>query len=595
MTKRSCLALFALLALSTAPLAHAADDLATIHRSPTGISFDVKVDNGGATLVVTGPAGYLSRQSFDAGRDASFATSGLADGYYRFELRLSPRLDAATRQALAAARARGDESVQQDLVLQGKLPAEPQVVSGYLTIRGGSVVADDEVETTSRRVAAPAVEGDDGAATIAGATGGSRLEKVTAADFVIADDLIVDGSACVGFDCVDGESFGFDTIRLKENSTRIKFEDTSAAGFPSTDWQLTANDSASGGANKFSIDDITSARVPFTIEGGAPTSSLFVDDIGRVGLGTAVPVLDLHVVSSNTPAMRLEQDSSGGFTAQTWDIAGNEANFFVRDVTGGSRLPFRIRPGAPTSSIDVAADGDVGIGTASPAADVHVSRNEALTEPTVLIDQAGNTPVDTSILTVRNTNATNTVRDLLALQNNGRVRWRMQNTANGQILTMRLNENDFEVSFSSNVGTEMSLSSTGALTTLSSMNATAFNLTSDRNKKENFAPVDAKDVLSRVANLPITRWNFKSEGDGVQHIGPVAQDWNAAFGLGAGELSISVADSASVALVAIQALNQIVEQNQQTLSAKEKELETLKDQNQRLLERLEAIEAKIAH
>src|SRR6185295_8366290 len=60
--------------------------------------------------------------------------------------------------------------------------------------------------------------------------------------------------------------------------------------------------------------------------------------------------------------------NAGGFTAQTWDVAGNEANFFVRDVTGGSRLPFRIRPGAPTSSVDISADGDVGIGTASPNA-----------------------------------------------------------------------------------------------------------------------------------------------------------------------------------------------------------------------------------
>src|SRR6185369_3843988 len=61
-----------------------------------------------------------------------------------------------------------------------------------------------------------------------------------------------------------------------------------------------------------------------------------------------------------------------GFTAQTWDIAGNEANFFVRDVTGGSRLPFRIRPGAPTSSIDIDASGEVGIGTASPRFRTHI-------------------------------------------------------------------------------------------------------------------------------------------------------------------------------------------------------------------------------
>src|SRR5258708_31476582 len=179
-----------------------------------------------------------------------------------------------------------------------------------------------------------------------------------AADFVIADDLIVQGSACVGLDCVDGESFGFDTIRLKENNTRIKFDDTSTGtGFPNHDWQLTANDSASGGANKFSIEDITAATVPFTVTGSSPSNSIFVDSIGRVGFRTSTPVLDLHVNTSNTPAMRLEQNNSGGFTAQTWDIAGNEANFFVRDVTGGSRLPFRIRPGAPTSSIDISASG----------------------------------------------------------------------------------------------------------------------------------------------------------------------------------------------------------------------------------------------
>ena len=68
----------------------------------------------------------------------------------------------------------------------------------------------------------------------------------------------------------------------------------------------------------------------------------------------------------------LSRTTAGGFTAQTWDIAGNEANFFIRDVTGGSKLPFRIRPGAPTSSIDINAAGNVGFGTASPASKMHV-------------------------------------------------------------------------------------------------------------------------------------------------------------------------------------------------------------------------------
>lgn len=196
------------------------------------------------------------------------------------------------------------------------------------------------------------------------------------ADFVINDDLIVDGSACIGFDCVNGESFSFDTIRLKENNLRIKFDDTSvAASFPRTDWQLTANDSANGGASKFSIDDISGNRTPFTIEANARSHSLYVDDGGRIGIRTSTPSTEIHVIDGDTPTLRLQQDGSSGFAPQTWDVAGNETNFFIRDVTNGSLLPFRIRPDAPTSSIFIDVDGDVGMGTSSPDDVLHLNRS----------------------------------------------------------------------------------------------------------------------------------------------------------------------------------------------------------------------------
>jgi len=182
------------------------------------------------------------------------------------------------------------------------------------------------------------------------------LEQKSVMDQVIADDLIVQGSGCFGFDCVNNESFGFDTIRMKENNTRIAFDDTSVGSFPSNDWQIEANPSASGATSSFSIIDVTGSKTPFKIEAGAKTNALYVSSSGRIGLGTSTPVLDAHIANSNTPAVRLEQNSSGGFTAQTWDMAGNEANFFIRDATGGSSLPFRIRPGAPTSSIDISSN-----------------------------------------------------------------------------------------------------------------------------------------------------------------------------------------------------------------------------------------------
>lgn len=66
-----------------------------------------------------------------------------------------------------------------------------------------------------------------------------------------SQNLIVEGKACIGVDCADGELFGLDIQKLKHNNTRLLFEDTStSAGFPATDWRLTANDTTSGGQDR---------------------------------------------------------------------------------------------------------------------------------------------------------------------------------------------------------------------------------------------------------------------------------------------------------------------------------------------------------
>jgi len=200
-------------------------------------------------------------------------------------------------------------------------------------------------------------------------------------DNVINDDLIVTGSACIGFDCANGESFGADTVRLKENNLRIRFQDTSNTGsFPSNDWQITANDQSNGGQNKFSIDDIDGGQTPFTIEAGARSHSLYVDSNGKVGAGTDTPATSLHTRNGNTPALRLEQDSSSGFASQSWDVAGNEANYFVRDVTHASKLPLRIKPNSPTNSLFVSSTGGsnprVGIGLDIPSTALHIKSTE---------------------------------------------------------------------------------------------------------------------------------------------------------------------------------------------------------------------------
>src|SRR5207302_1637829 len=98
---------------------------------------------------------------------------------------------------------------------------EPIVQNGSFLVMNGTLMQSDATESKRQLTK----------------TSNATLKPV-ALDQVIADDLIVQGSECLGLDCVVNESFGFDTLRLKENNTRIKFQDTStSAGFPTHDWQ----------------------------------------------------------------------------------------------------------------------------------------------------------------------------------------------------------------------------------------------------------------------------------------------------------------------------------------------------------------------
>jgi trimeric autotransporter adhesin len=116
-------------------------------------------------------------------------------------------------------------------------------------------------------------------------------------------------------------------------------------------------------------------------------------------------------------------------------------------------------------------------------------------------------------------------------------------------------------------------------------------LTSDRNAKENFRAVDGKTVLAKVVALPVTEWNYKQDAAN-KHIGPVAQDFHAAFQLdGADDKHISVIDEGGVAISAIQGLNQKMEERDQRLQAQLKEKD---EEIQELKQRLEKVEQWLA-
>ena len=97
---------------------------------------------------------------------------------------------------------------------------------------------------------------------------------------------------------------------------------------------------------------------------------------------------------------------------------------------------------------------------------------------------------------------------------------------------------------------------------------------SDRTIKEAFSSVDPHAILAAVARLPIERWSYK--GESVRHLGPMAQDFTAAFGLGADDRHIFTLDAAGVALAAIQGLHALARAQEARLGALERELTTLR-------------------
>jgi hypothetical protein len=106
---------------------------------------------------------------------------------------------------------------------------------------------------------------------------------------------------------------------------------------------------------------------------------------------------------------------------------------------------------------------------------------------------------------------------------------------------------------------------------------------SDRQAKANFAPVSESEILDRLNSIPIQTWNYKSQDPSVRHIGPAAQDFYAAFGVGEDELHISTVDADGVALAAIQGLYHL---NQ----AQAAQIETQQEQIAILEARLAALE-----
>lgn len=331
------------------------------------------------------------------------------------------------------------------------------------------------------------------------------------------------------------------------------------------------------------------------------TPKMRIDINGNVGIGTDSPQWPLHVVGAGGgssgiiaaettggnggPQLRLKV---GGPNSQEWVfVANGSINGPVGDLqivqqSGGSRMVIRtngnvgIGTTTPANKLDVqgSADftGNVGIGNSTPETALHVgsygSTNEYMT-----ISTAGGNLYDAGIKLRHFNSGYGWTLDSNERDSSFRL-YSHFNDTNG-IVRMWVDR------FSGSVG----IGKTNPATLLDvngEITCTAINITSDRNAKQDFTALNPRDVLAKVAALPITEWQYKAEKDkdsaAARHIGPMAQDFSAAFALGHDEKHISVIDEGGVALAAIQGLNEKVDEKDariQELSQTVSELKTM--------------------
>jgi hypothetical protein len=302
--------------------------------------------------------------------------------------------------------------------------------------------------------------------------------------------------------------------------------------------------------------------VPFTIASSAPNNAMFMSSAGNLGLGTSTPGGSLSArihIADPTPDILLDDSDN----SQLWYLFADFEGMGFGDETN-TTIPFYVETAAPIDSLVVKANGYVGVGTFEPEGNFHVKVDDsAFLLPFV----------------VENTNAINFSGFRLQISPSS---WIDFNNSGG----------NFRINSDQVPGAEFEVRANGNSTVKGTMTAQNFISSSDRSAKQDIEALDHQDVLARVMELPVSEWSYK-DAPGTRHIGPMAQDFYKAFGLGDTDKGISSIDAGGVALAAIQAVKrekdaqiaQLMDEKNREITALRSELERQKnEQEDRILQ-----------
>ena len=332
---------------------------------------------------------------------------------------------------------------------------------------------------------------------------------------------------------INSTALGRSTYALGDNSTALGFRA-----------YATGSSSTALGQNAYAGSKFSTALGPEAFATGEFSTALGVA-IAEGNYSTALGVSANAGGDGSTALGRNARATGYSSTALGFRALAPEDNTIVLGAIAGQNY--------------ATANADVAIGTTAPAAPLHIFRDD-----------------DTANLLILESNETGVTQDraVMDLSNNGGLRFQFNNKALGTSWRFQAatgNQDRFEVTSVGSGAIEMALDAAGNLELRGTLSEG-----SDRLSKERIVALSSGELLERVETLPVSEWSYKDRPQ-ARHIGPMAQDFYALFGLGDSERRISARDMAGVSLAAIQALaaeNDGLETHVAELKAANHELQT---------------------